>query len=235
METHDVHRLTASYALDALDPHEEAEFEAHLSGCPPCREELAALRETAALLAYGAEAAPPAPALRERILAQARAERPNVVPLRPRWALPAALATAAAAACVAIGLGVWATSLSSQLEQERDARADEGEAIAVALDPNAEHFRVQGADGTLVVAEGGQAALVLVDLEPPPAGKVYEAWVSADGEEMLPAGTFEPGSGRSVVRLTRPVPARGLVAVTVEPGGGSEQPSGSPIMVVETT
>ena len=235
MERHDVHELTAAYALDALDPHDEVQFEEHLSGCERCREELAALRETAALLAYGAGPATPPPALRNRILEGARAERPNVVPLRPRWALPAAVSAAAAAAAVAIGLGVWGSSVSSELERERDARVDEDQALAVALDPNADHFRMQGGEGTLVVSEGGQAALVLVGLDPPPEGQVYAAWVSEDGERMLPAGTFEAGAERSVVGLTQRVPAGGVVAVTLERDASPDEPSSTPLMVAETT
>ena len=235
MERHDVHELTAAYALDALDPHDEVQFEEHLSGCERCREELAALRDTTALLAYGSDPATPPPGLRARILVEARAERSNVVPLRPRWALPAAVTAAAAAACVAIGLGVWATSLSSQLEREREARVTEDQALAVALDPQARHFRMEGGDGTLVVSRGGQAALVLVGLAPPPEGKIYAAWVSEDGEKMLPAGTFQAGAERSVVGLTRPVPAGGVVAVTLEPARAPDQPTATPLMVAETT
>ena len=234
MERNDVHQLTAAYALDALDPHEAADFETHLGECPECREELASLRETAALLAYAVEPAAPAPELRGRILDAARAERPNVVPLRPRWALPAAVTAAAAAACVALGLGIWATSLSGELEREREARADENQALSVAFDPDATEFPMRGGEGTLVVADDGEAVLVVAGLERSPQGQVYAAWVSEDGETMLPAGTFE-GGAQSVVRLTRPVPSGGIVAVTLERDPAPEVPSGSPLMVAETT
>ena len=86
-----LHELTPAYALDALDPSEEREYEEHLARCERCREELVGLRETAAALAYAAEPASPSPLLRGRILEAARADRPaNVVPLRPRWAYPVA-------------------------------------------------------------------------------------------------------------------------------------------------
>jgi anti-sigma factor RsiW len=97
----DVHSFVAPYALDALDAQEESDFEQHLALCERCREELAALREAAGALAYAPDAPAPPAALRERILAQARAERPNVVPLRPRRRLAWPLATAAAA-CAAV-------------------------------------------------------------------------------------------------------------------------------------
>ncbi|MGH2450297.1 MAG: anti-sigma factor, partial [Candidatus Limnocylindria bacterium] len=85
MERGEVHGLTAAYALDALGDAAEAEYEAHLRHCERCRDELAAFQEAATALAHAAPPAAPPPALRERILEQARSERPNVVPLRPRW------------------------------------------------------------------------------------------------------------------------------------------------------
>src|SRR6187399_3442119 len=104
----DPHANVASYALDALDPNEEREFEEHLASCERCREELASLREATAALAYGAAGPSPPPQLKRQILEQARAERPNVAPLhrRRRWAAPLA-ASAALAAAFALGVGVW--------------------------------------------------------------------------------------------------------------------------------
>ena len=219
-----IHDLTAAYALHALTDEEEAEYEAHLARCSDCRHELASFRETAAALAYGIEGPAPSAALRDRILAQARSERSNVVPLprrrwalpTPRWALPVATAAAAAAAVVAVGVGLWAASLSSSLDEERQAREQQDAALAVVGDPKARRFPLSGAEGTLVVASDGDAALVLRGLEAAPEGKVYEAWVSRDGKTMLAAGTFSAGSGATVVPLSRPVPTSGLVAVTLE-------------------
>src|ERR671922_2953682 len=112
MEADTIHELTAAYALDALDEREEREYEEHLARCPRCREELASFTETATSLAYGVESPTPPPDLRDRILVRARAERPNVVPLRrPAWRSWTA-AAAAVAASAAIGLGIWAVTLS---------------------------------------------------------------------------------------------------------------------------
>src|SRR5579871_1305450 len=98
------HDLTAAYALDALDPEEREAFEAHLAQCERCRDEVAELSSAASSRAFGLEPVEPPPALRGRILDAARAERPNVVPLRPRGTrtLTAVAAVAAVAACVAV-------------------------------------------------------------------------------------------------------------------------------------
>src|ERR671936_2499848 len=120
MEADAIHELTPAYALDALDEQEEREYEEHLARCPHCRAELASLTEAATSLAYGVESPLPPPGLRDRILEQARSERPNVVPLRPAWRSWTA-AAAAVAACAAIGLGIWAVTLSRSLDRTRSA------------------------------------------------------------------------------------------------------------------
>jgi anti-sigma factor RsiW len=227
------HELTAAYALDALGDADEAEYEEHLRHCERCREELAAFQETATALAYAAPPAAPPPALRERILEQARRERPNVVPLRPRWALRAASAAAAAAALAAVGVGVWAAELSSSLGEERAARDRLEHATEILARPDAERIRIEGADGALVLAPNGEAALIVTGLEPPPAGQTYEAWVIA-GEKPRPAGLFGVREETTVVALERSVPAGAIVAVTLEPEGGVEEPTGAPLFTAET-
>src|SRR5262245_8847473 len=115
------HDLTAAYALDALDAREVHEYEEHLATCEQCRADLALLTVPAGALAFAVESPAPPPELRARILEAARAERPNVVPLRRRWTVAAA-AVAAAAAIVALGIGLWAATLHRSLSHERSAR-----------------------------------------------------------------------------------------------------------------
>lgn len=215
-----IHDLTAAYALGALDADEEERFEEHLATCERCREELAKLRDPVAALAYGVESPAPPPALRERILEAARAERSNVVPIRRR--LPAALgAVAAVAATVAIALGLWAASVSDDLDRERSV-------VAILADPQATSIPLEGATGRVVVTDAGDAALVVSGLATAPKGKTYEIWVIEDGR-TLPAGVFDATRERDVVRLTRPLPPGGGVAVTVEDDGGADAPTSDPI------
>jgi anti-sigma-K factor RskA len=214
----DPHDLTAAYALDALDPSEEREYESHLATCERCREELAALRDATASLAYAVPAPAPPAALRERILEQARSERANVIPLRPRRRLTYALgATAAAAACLAIGLGVWAARLSDRLDRQQSVNA---------IFAEGQHVPLQGANGELVVTDSGDA-LIVSNLGRAPEGKTYELWV-IDGGKPKRAGLFK-GGGRQIVVLERPVPRNATVAGTVEQDGGVDAPTSTPI------
>jgi hypothetical protein len=143
-------------------------------------------------------------------------------------------AAAAIAACLALALGVWASSLHSELDSTRETLEAQSRAFALSATAGAKHYPVKGANGTLVVAPSGEAALVIDGLAAPPEGKVYEAWVSADGKTMTPAGTFTAGDGTTAVVLDKPVPAGGLAAVTVE-NGAVDQPTGTPILVAPAT
>jgi anti-sigma factor RsiW len=216
----DVHELTAGYALDAGGPAERATFEEHLSSCERCRAELQGFWQVSGALAHAAGGPTPPASLRDRILEQARSERSNVVPLRPRRLLVPALSSAAAVAAVAaIGLGLWAASLSGDLDGAR------GE-LAVLEDPTARTFSTEGGKADLVVTQRGDAALVVRALPTAPEGKDYEIWVFEDGVPKR-AGLFEqPG----VALLTRPVAAGQMVAVTLEPDGGLDAPSGAPLL-----
>jgi anti-sigma-K factor RskA len=227
VERDDIHELTAPYALDALDPQEEREFEEHLRSCEDCRNEVALLRGTAASLAHHAPSAAPPPELRARILDTARAERGNVVPLRPRWAAPVA-AVAAVAACAAVVLGVWAATLNHTLNDREAALRSQQRALAVAASPDARSIPLSGGHGTLVVTKDGRAALLLDRLPEPGAGKVFEAWVVTGGS-AAPAGVFA-GKGSTAVALERDVPDGASVAVTIERSGGAPQPTTAPIL-----
>jgi len=228
MESLTVHDLTAAYSLDALDPDEAREYEAHLAHCERCQRELAALGGAAASLAYATEAPAPPAALRDRILTAARAERENVVPLRPRWTTAAKVITAVAA-CLAIGSAIWAASLTRTLDSTRDARDQANRALAVVSDPTAQRLPLKGASGSLVVGRSGDAALIVNQLDTAPSGKTYEAWVIQDGMPRR-AGTFAGGGDTSVVPLDHPVPKGASVAVTIEKNGGVDAPQGRAVL-----
>jgi anti-sigma-K factor RskA len=196
----DVHDLTAAYALDALSPQETEAYEEHLGQCERCREELVGLSEAATALAFGAVAPAPPPQLRESILEAARAERTNVVPLpRRRWVERGAMLAAAAVACVAVGLGV-------------------------SLSQSGPHY----VTATLSVGSGGKAMLSTSGLGAAPRGKTYEAWIIPAGKQPQPAGLFRGGPDASLA-LRGSVPRNAVVAVTLEPAGGSSAPTTTPI------
>ena len=227
-----IHELTAGYALDALDHDERSAYEAHLAGCEQCRQELASFWETTEALAVAASGPAPSPALRDRIIADVRAEPPqNVVPFeaRRRRIAPALGAVAAVAAVAALALGLWGASLSSDLDETRSALAREREAAAIVADPGSRTVDLASGTGRLVVGQDGRAALVLPDLGQAPAGKTYQAWIIED-DNPISAGIFPGEDGLDVVLLDGDVADGEVVAVTVEQPGGAETPSLPPIV-----
>ncbi len=212
------HSLVAPYALDALDEEEQRSFEEHLATCELCREELAGLREAAASLAYGAAGPAPPSALKERILTQARTERPNVTALprrRSRWTAPVA-AAAALAAAVALGVGIWSATRPETSDPFASVLAQPGAKVVP-----------MGGRGAVAVAPDGAAALAL-SVPHAPAGKAYEAWVIEGGTPKR-AGLFDGSEGTSVLDLERPVRRGAVVAVTLERAGGVDRPTQKPL------
>lgn len=194
----DPHDLTAAYALDALDPDEAEAYERHLSQCEECRAQLAELNEGAAALAFGTIAPAPPPRLRAAILDQAAAERTNVVPLLRRRWVARGLAVTAAAAACIV-VG-----------------------LAVSLSQSS-HTKIYA----LMVGPQRTATLHITGLPAAPSGKTYEAWIIPAGGSPRPAGLF-PSGENATVRLRGTVPKKAVVAVTVEPAGGSRQPTTPP-------
>jgi anti-sigma-K factor RskA len=227
MEADALHDLTPAYALNALDGADARRYEAHLARCERCQSELAELSESAGALAYAADTPMPSAELRARILDRARAERPNVVPLRPRWVGPV-IAAAAVAACAAIAFGIWAFSLTSKLDR-READLARQQGVTQILAQPGSH-KISFSRGTLVVGADGKGALLLSKLADPGSGRTYEAWV-ADGGAPRPAGLFAGGTSVAVL-LDQPVRDGATVMVTEEKAGGTEAPSQAPFLIV---
>jgi anti-sigma-K factor RskA len=142
--------------------------------------------------------------------------------------VPLLSAATAVAAAAAIALGLWGATLAEDLDELRDRSSADRRAIAVFSDPEGVTVPLEGANGRLVVSRTGSAALVLSGVGEAPAGKTYEIWVIEDGNPR-PAGLFRDARERTVLPLSRPVPEDAVVAVTLEPAGGVDLPTGSPL------
>jgi anti-sigma factor RsiW len=226
----DIHALSGAYAVDALDDTERTEFERHLAECAECRAEVASLRSTAALLAETTATTPPE-GLRERVLADIATVRPlppavgTRTTRRRRFRL--APLAAAAALIAAVGTGVivtqpWSddTSQTPLSAVDRVLRADDAERYSKTID---------GSEATLVRSRSlNQAVLLTKDMAPPPEGKVYELWLDHKGVGMVPAGLMAGGGEQQILLEGDPATATGA-GITVEPAGGSEEPTLPPV------
>ncbi len=219
----DIHALSGAYAVDAVDDIERASFERHLASCPTCRAEVASLREASALLADAATTTPP-PELRDAVLSGITRVRP-LPPVtvggpvhRRRW-FPA-LVAAVVLALVGVGGAVWQPwrDDTSQTLSATDQVLQDPEAQQVSQTlPN-------GATATVVRSPTEhRAVLVTEDLPEPPTGKVYQLWLQTPSEDMVSAGLMPAGA--STALLDGNADDAIGVGVSLEPAGGSEQPT----------
>lgn len=247
-----LHLLTGAYALNALDADEHAAFETHLGGCGTCEEEVAGF--SAALARLGAaQAVPPPPRMRARILARleyeqqlapvprrtgvvATAAAPRTVRRRARWQRFALAASLAAATT----LGVFAVRQHEQVEQAqataeqlRSQQAAFGE-LLTAPDARVTTATAAGSGTGTVVwsASRNQAGFLAAGLPDPGPGRVYELWLDHAGT-LDPAGLLPDGDG--ALLLTAPLDGARAVGVTLEPAGGSAQPTSEPVMALKLT
>lgn len=103
----EIHGAVGSYVINALDPAEQDEFEAHLAVCPTCSREVVEFCETAAELSLLATISMPPPALRSSVMNAIHEVRvlppilpplddqPDVLPRRA-WSEPTPVAEVAA-------------------------------------------------------------------------------------------------------------------------------------------
>ncbi|MEP6649152.1 MAG: anti-sigma factor [Lapillicoccus sp.] len=253
----DIHALSGAYAVDAVDDIERAEFERHLATCADCREEVASFRATAVQLSLLISAMPPErlreqvlrdissvrplpPAMREeagerieatsreRAAAQAAEPQTRVARLtsarhrRNRW-------LAAAAAVVVLG-GGGALAITQPWNSTRQVQTTIAAQVQQA--PDAQRFQQTLADGSTVTVvrskSVGRAVLVTNNLATAPSGKTYQMWLQVPGGSFASAGLVPPGANEIVVLDGDAATALGA-GVSVEPAGGSQQPTTTPI------
>ncbi|MCX5402023.1 anti-sigma factor [Streptomyces sp. NBC_00102] len=247
----DPHLDVGAYVLHALPPDEEAAFENHLAGCPACRREVEELAATAGLLGEAVEARAPSPEVRRRVLRQisgTQQDRPAPVAVvhRYRRRLRAMAVSLAASAVAAAVLGGVAWRQSSEADtaraqadtaREQVAEAQDGaQALAgVVAAPDATiraEQLPQGATASVITSRSqNQAAFVASGLRPLTDGRVYELWY-ADGERFRPAGLLSGDGGSQAHVLQGPLKGATAVGITVEPAGGSRQPTTPPLGLV---
>ena len=227
----EIHALSGAYAVDALDDIERAQFERHLAECAECRAEVASLRSTAALLAETTATDPPE-GMRERVLADIATVRPlpptvgNGAAPRRRFRLAPLVAAAAVIAAVGAGGIVVAEPWADDTPQVQVSAVDQ---VLQAEDAERYTKAIDGSEATLVRSPSlNKAVLVTKDMAPPPEGKVYELWLDHEGVGMVPAGLMAQGGEQQILLEGDPATALGA-GITVEPAGGSEEPTLPPV------
>jgi len=206
----------AAYMLGALEPGEAAGFEQHLEGCERCRAELRWFEPALQTLPESIERQKPPRSLRENLMAEVRADvRPAKRP-SPRWSWRPALAFVAMVLAVAAVAGY---------EIGKGGGGEEGGTSTV-LSSRQHGIEVK------MVREGSGGTLHLAGVHQLPPKKVLEAWVRREGKlEPVPA-LFVPDRKGQASTTIEDMSGVDTVMVTEEPQGGSEEPTGVPIVTM---
>jgi anti-sigma-K factor RskA len=247
----DLHTLTGAYSLDALDNSERGQFERHLAACPECAQEVAEFRRTASRLGAAVSEEPPA-RLKQRVLAEIKRVRqdspggPRVVGSAGwprlgarRWVVGITSVAAAVAVALAGTFGVIALRAQHQLTTVQGALAQaSGRYASVAqllAEPDvhaASGTDPQGGSATAIASRTlDKAVLLTFQLPTTPSTKTYQAWAIGPGGAhslgLLPRG----GSGAPLV--LNGLAGTTKFGVTVEPAGGSKQPTTTPVILFD--
>lgn len=242
------HDLVGAYALDALSPEEQAQFEHHLRVCPSCQAEAAELRAVVDVLPLGVDQIAPSNDLRDRIVEAARAEPEGRPPLKaivggapPRKERPTRwpnVVIPAVAAAVLLALGAWTVHLQQRIDQQQNVVAFQREVrnaivSGAAVSQVASTSAAPGALAAVVQPQNGKPARLLVQgLPSTSASRVYQVWL-IQGATPHSAGVFTySGSSPKTLTLTMPSAGYAAAAVTIEPGPrGSPAPTGAKLLL----
>ncbi|OBG18362.1 anti-sigma factor [Mycolicibacterium celeriflavum] len=224
----DLGALAAPYALDAMSDSERADVDRRVAAAPPAvarafDEEVRDVREAMAVVSAATAVEPPAE-LRARLLAEVGdARRAPVQQLRPRRWQRIALA---AAAVLVVGLGALGVGLALRPPPSPST----AEQVFAAPDVRTVSGDIPGGGTATVVfsREKDAGVLVMNNVTPPQPGTVYQMWL-IDGDGPHPAGTMDPQAvAPSTTAVLPDLGDSQTLAFTVEPPGGSAQPTSAP-------
>ncbi|GAA2751927.1 anti-sigma factor [Amnibacterium kyonggiense] len=243
----DAHLLSGAYALDAVTAEEAAFVEAAMRESEDLHGEIVGLSDTAVALGLALTPVAPPAALRARLLdaidttPQLEAEEDVVaapapaaervpagdhVPARRRRRVrPMALLATFAAAVVLFGGGFFLQR--SLLEPQGHYTA-----LTQAADLHEVSAQVQGG-GTAKISwsKSQHLTAVVINGVKTPSDRVLQLW-SVKGSTITSAGLYEPQGGERYMLISGTPSSGESLAVSVEPNGGSTQPTTKPIVSV---
>src|SRR5581483_3269260 len=254
MSSPDIHTLTGAYALDALNELERRQFQAHLSRCPDCAREVDELRATAAKLGVAAAQQPPQ-TLRATVMAQVAATRQDSPiagpaddrdaqprrPGHPRWRTRLTASAAVLAAAAALVLGAVSVHIGHELDSAHaqlvQLAAQYAPVARLAAAPDAKGGSGPGVRGgtafVLASHQLDEAVLLVSGLPSPAPGHTYQAWLIGHGHPRS-VGLLNTGTARSTTSLRFDgLDGVAKVGLTIEPAGGSAQPTTTPVVLFD--
>jgi anti-sigma-K factor RskA len=237
--TGDLQEQATLYAAGAMTDSERKEYVRHLEEdqCAVCLSEVNELQGAVSLLAFSTAPATPSPAVKERLMEQARSVAPpRAVPARPSipWFLrywTQLIPTGAAIAAVVVAFVLY--SRLAQLEVEVN-RYEKYVGTLTSPDVRVVDLAGQnanvGAKGRIFWDQSKKKWLFIArDLPRLSPDKTYQLWfVPTTGNPVSAAvfNTMTDGSVQAEIDVPPGITMLKAAAVTTEPAGGLPQPSG---------
>jgi anti-sigma-K factor RskA len=165
--------------------------------------------------------------------APATPARATVTPLEPRRRRPSPLTwlvAAAAATVLAIGGLVW-----SPWDNDEPQQLTATEQVIRADDAQRYEKTVGGARATIVRSVSlGKAVIIADDMPAAPDGKDFQVWFQNPDGAMVSAGLM-PHEAKPTVSMVLEGDASKFTGagITVEPAGGSPEPTSAPVVLFE--
>jgi anti-sigma-K factor RskA len=247
--------LKDAYVLGALPEEERLSFEEYLVARPERHAEIDDLGAVAGLLAFSPQEQVPSPELRSRVMEMVEAEaQPRRVMRRSLSArigdyLSVRSLALGAAALLVIGLLSWNVLLQGQVEdlqgRVQDAQGQVQDLQAQVEDTQDQQqirhsptivlegsWADQGANAEVASIRENQVILVAKNMPSVPEDRTCQIWVISD-DVPKPSGLFQPDGNMTATPITNSITKADVIAVTVEPAGGSEQPTSDPVLLAE--
>lgn len=209
------HDTLIAYALGSLSASEAQAVERELSADPQAQAELRALQDALAELVTDLPPEPLPESAERALLERVRGQRR---PARLLW--PLALAAAVALLIVGVNSTPWFQNL--QVQNQVQAYSNRPGAVTKPL------LSASGQSAGLMVRLGNGQIFVAMNRPPSRSDRVYQLWfIEAAGIRSL--GVFDGRSFESARAALGP----GKVGITLEPPGGSDQPTSAPLAIAE--
>ena len=224
----EIHSVLAAYVMSAVPEDEVPAIRAHILSCEKCFEEAERFAAALTVIPESIEAEPLPEGFADRVVTAAVGDEPapethkkkRWVPSL-RWSLAGLAGTAMIIALVVATVAL--VSANNRMNEYRAAVA------AVVHDPDARTLGgAGGAEGVIATTDGG-AVLVVADLGEAPTNRDYQLWLIEDGVPV-PAETFDASGSVVVVNSQHSFDESDGAAVTVEPEGGSSEPTTDPVL-----
>jgi len=229
------------YALGALDGDDVAALEAHLEGCASCRTELAEYRATSESLLTAVPPKQPSSMLRKQLQNQLPSARKKSPP-KFAWNFFSFAAGIAVITLLALNLASLRQTRQIQTQQAElvNQMNDAQVALAMLSYPGVERLSVEGEDLTgsfLLDGDRNIGALIVWNMPQLSKEQTYQAWLIDSQGVRISAGIFRPQTNQTyttqVITTDKGFSNYVGIGVTVEPVGGSDQPTGERVLKVD--